>query len=233
MLDKITDTISRNIKNIPYFFTYKQLDEKNVLLNKLSSSIIHDILTPLTAIKLATNLDNQDQTRQIIEDSTEQITEFIYVLKSFIENNDIKEVNINKEIQNIIKLLKNRILEHNLQLQFIEFDTIKKQINPLYIYQIVINLISNAIEATKNSNEKKILLLIKKGRDHFQIECRDFGTGIATNTQNKIYEFNYSTKESTGIGLYSIKNVVNILKGKIEIKSEPNNGSLFTITLPL
>jgi signal transduction histidine kinase len=233
--------ILRNLKKIPYFFKIKptiHLEQSNyALIGKLSTSLLHDILTPLTSLSLAQEISQESaQFQPIVTHSTKQISEYVSILKEFLESaTGQKPTLINSEISKCLVLLKHKALVHNIQIQYIEFDQIQTNIHPLHIYQIIVNLISNAIEASAESETKKIIVSLRKFKNKFYIECRDYGVGIPQEHIRKIGLYNFSTKsKDRGLGLYSVMHIIqNILKGRLHIESEPNKGSLFSCEIPL
>ena len=234
MKDIFEKFIMRNSKRIPHFF-----EENNyALIGKLSGSILHDVLTPLTSLTLAN--ENQHLSpnlmEPIIQNSRKELREYLDILKNIMhDNKTLQKIHINEEIRKSILLLKHKIITHNINLQFIEFDQIYSQIYPIHIYQIIINLISNAIEGSTDSNNKQIILLIKKAQNQMQIECRDFGCGIPQHILKNIGKDFTSTKsEQRGFGLYSIHYTIQkILHGTIHIETEEKNGTLFVCKIPI
>lgn len=239
-LEKI---IVRNFKRIPYFFETKPrfyIEQQNyALIGKLSTSLLHDILTPLTSLSLSTTAEetlNSQVIKPIIESSTTQIQDYIKIMRDFLDEPKEDSLNhINQEISKCILLLKNKALTHGVQIQYLEFDQIYSKTYSLHIYQIVINLLSNAIEASISSEVKKVILILKKESENYYIECKDFGSGMTPEILSKIGASNFSTKsDQRGFGIYSIQHIIqNILKGEYIIQSEPNNGSLFSCKLPI
>lgn len=235
--------IIRNFKKIPYFFERNNMYTSHnnyALIGKLSTSLLHDVLSPLTSLLITQEIAKDTSTQNIkpiIEHSNHQIKEYVAIMKDFLQEDvqNSKPILINSEIKKCITLLKHKTIRNNVQIQFIEFDQVHTQINPLHVYQIVINLLTNAIEASVSSQNKKVVLIIKKQKDKVVIECKDFGCGIPSNIKNKIGTYNFSTKSSTrGFGLYSLQYIVShLLKGSFAIESEEGVGSLFTCTLPI
>lgn len=234
MKDILGKIIHRNSKRIPYFFEQNNY----ALIGKLSSSILHDILTPLTSLTLANDANPAQASfaNTIVQNSTTELKEYIDILRNFLyqENKPIN-IEVNAEIKKSILLLKHKLISNNIQLQFIEFDHIQTTIHPLHIYQIIINLVSNAIEASVHSKTKKILLLLKKVDQYFQIECRDFGSGIPDEILKYAGKKCVSSKsKKRGFGLYSVYYIVeHVLQGKITITTNSNSGTLFTCKIPL
>jgi signal transduction histidine kinase len=240
MREKIKNLIQRNFKKIPYFFEKRRMlsfeDSGYALIGKLSTSLLHDILSPLTALTLSTQMSSSPQTQTLLKHSNEQVREYVSILRNFLLNKESSELtSINQEIRNCILLIRHLSVTHNVQIQFIEFNQINAHIHPLHVYQIVINLLTNAIEASSNSETKKVILILKKEKNYLYIECKDFGLGISKEILEKIGSYNFSTKSDTrGFGLYSVSHIVHkILKGTLHVESEPNQGSLFTCKIPL
>jgi len=106
------------------------------------------------------------------------------------------------------------------------------------IRQIIINLIGNAIKFTQEGAVRLNVNLIDD--NYWQIEVSDTGIGIPQKAQENIFEpfkqvSNAITEENRGVGLgLSItKQLVDLMYGRIHIKSEPGKGSVFIVVLPL
>jgi signal transduction histidine kinase len=103
--------------------------------------------------------------------------------------------------------------------------------------QVALNLASNSIDAYLPSADKKrtvAISLFEKG-DTIVFSVVDCGSGIAQENLEKIFEPFFTTKEGagTGLGLYTVKRIVeNDFHGTIEVMSEPNKGTTFTIKIP-
>lgn len=233
--------VIRNFKKVPYFFTRKNthiLENQYSLIGKLSTSLLHDILSPLTSLQLAHELNSSTHTSvsKIISHSNTQIKEYVEIMRDFLyQNQESESVHVNREIHKCLTLIKHKALQNNIQIQFLEFDQITSKIYPIHIYQIIINFLTNAIEASTETNIKKIILIIRKQGNNFCIECKDFGIGINEKDLYKIGLLKFSTKsEHRGVGLYSLHHLISeVLRGDLRIESEKGVGSLFTCTLPI
>ncbi len=110
------------------------------------------------------------------------------------------------------------------------------------IQQIVYNLLSNAIKFTPEKG-KIILHLLKQqnlGSDQLQMKVKDTGVGMNPKEVQHVFDRFYqadgsSTRkgEGTGIGLALTKELVELMKGKIKVESNPGKGSTFFIQLPI
>jgi two-component system NtrC family sensor kinase len=101
------------------------------------------------------------------------------------------------------------------------------------IKDILSNLIINAVEALSARSNGALIIVRAFGQDRqalFQVE--DNGPGIQRKHQEKIFQFLYSTKGSSGFGLWSAQRKALANGGKIEVKSNPGWGATFTLVLP-
>jgi signal transduction histidine kinase len=216
------------------------MDQSNyALIGRLSASLLHDILTPITSLTLSTSLLEKEHARDvgpIIDQSALQIKEFVDIMREFLQENDTERItHINKEIHKAILLMSHKANQHGVQIQFLEFDQIYSRVHPLYIYQILVNLISNAIDASSECATKKVIIVLKRDRYFYTIESKDFGIGIPAGSSRKIFKAGFTSKvDGFGFGLYSVKHIVTqLMYGELKIYSEPNEGSLFSCRLPI
>jgi signal transduction histidine kinase len=104
------------------------------------------------------------------------------------------------------------------------------------IRTILQNLISNAIKYTPENGEIKITLM--EANNHFEIKVFDNGIGIPPNEQKHLFERFYRAKnaaniQGTGIGLNIIKKYIELIGGSITFTSVLNQGTVFTVNLPI
>lgn len=238
-------------------FAFNQVEKSNRAKSDFLSSMSHELRTPLnTIIGLTENIKNyQEKLPNEIKGDINDILDSSYTLLEIIsnvldinklENNEMylieKTYNINEEIDNISKLIKEKT--NNKNLKFI------KNINIISYYlvgdiskikSIILNLLSNAIKYT---DEGEIELNIKclkidNGTVNLIIKVRDTGIGIKGKNLKKLYDkferldvqINSATP-GTGLGLAITKSLVEMLNGEIKVESEIGKGTTFTINIP-
>ena len=147
---------------------------------------------------------------------------------------EIEKTNISDIVTAVAERLSTRLPDKNLITVVIQ-----KQIvcmcDKLRIEQAVTNLVTNAI---KYGNNKPITITVTNGDDHVKIIVKDQGIGIPPEQQKKIYNLferavtskNY---QGLGVGLYITNQIVKEHHGRIRLNSKPNNGSTFTLELPV
>jgi signal transduction histidine kinase len=104
--------------------------------------------------------------------------------------------------------------------------------------QVLLNLIHNALQAMPNGGDLQIstCLVQRDERNWAVMEIRDSGVGITQADQNRIFEPFFTTRGDrggTGLGLSVSFGIVTDHGGLIEISSEPENGSIFSVWLPI
>jgi two-component system, OmpR family, sensor histidine kinase VicK len=105
------------------------------------------------------------------------------------------------------------------------------------LFQIINNLISNAVKFTREDG--KIDIIITDSKDRFAISVVDNGIGIPEYLHPHLFKKNtpagrsgLNGEKSIGMGLHIVKKLVELLKGELNFKSEEDNGATFTIELP-
>jgi signal transduction histidine kinase len=95
--------------------------------------------------------------------------------------------------------------------------------------------VKNAIQSIPESQiEKRVQVRVQKEKSNVLISVQDNGVGIETENQERIFEPKFTTKTSgMGLGLGIIKNIIENYKGTIAFKTEPNIGTIFTVSLPI
>lgn len=95
-----------------------------------------------------------------------------------------------------------------------------------------LNILVNATEAIQ-SDEGKILVSLQEKEGDFVVEITDNGTGIPPEILSKLFEPYFTSKRNgMGLGLASTLNIVQSHSGTVDVKSQPNHGTTFTITFP-
>ncbi len=130
-----------------------------------------------------------------------------------------------------------RLLEHQMSGRLITLkrdfratpDTIRADESQLQ--QVFMNILLNAVEAVGSNGE--VIVGTENAGAHMLVFIRDTGMGIAQENLSRLFEPFFTTKKNgTGLGLAICQRVIEEHRGKIEIHSEPGNGSAFIITLP-
>jgi len=217
------------------------------------ANMSHEIRTPLNGILGFVELLEETITDkkskeylEIIDNSSHHLMGVIDDVLDFSKiesgklNIDCHDFNSRKEFQNIRNLFEAKSSQKNITLHLSISENVPKVIysDPLRIKQIISNLISNAIKFTGDG--KNIYINISYETNSLKISVRDEGIGIASDKLEHIFEAfnqedNSTTREygGTGLGLSISMELVLLLDGKLEVKSELEKGSEFYFTIPV
>lgn len=234
LIDKIfnTDTFKRN---------RLYALEKYAQIGKISSGLIHDLMSPITALNIQIELLDRNKINSkdylnSIKIAADNINHYIYLIKDYINNNSSEEIfPLNKTIKDATNLIAYKAAKKDVKIILNSDSEYEIYGNRLHIYQIIINLISNAIDSYKEDQKnKKVLIDIRNKNKFLRIRIQDFGTGIESTRLKRIFDPFISKKgfESTGIGLPTIKSLIEEkFNGYIEVQSEYGHGSIFDVYL--
>jgi len=233
----------------------KSLKEKEEFKNRFIANVNHELVTPLTSIKGFVDLLNNTK----LDYEQEEILKFIkseseHLHDVFNDMLDISQIEsgqfkLKKETFNFVELLNTIKLSYEKLITandtsvvfFTQFDS---KINPLIrgdktrLYQIITNLLNNAIKFTYEGSIKFSVLKLKGiyNKQEIEIRVKDTGQGIFKENQEEIFEtFSQigETINGIGLGLNITKGLVSLMGGTIKVKSEIGEGTEFIINLSL
>jgi len=225
----------------------KELLERNAELSKFSSHVSHDLKSPLANIISLTTFLKEEEGNVFTEESVEYINfieESADSLKNYIDgilihyksnellNEDKQTIALNDLFEEVKRI-------HLLDDAHFKSNTRDKNvfINKAAVTQILINLVDNALKYN-SSKHPEITLNYSENKNFHIFSVTDNGIGIAQEQQNEVFKlFNNNNQtdvkgnKGTGIGLFTVKNLVKKLNGDIVLKSEIGKGSTFTFTI--
>jgi len=209
---------------------------------RLSSGLFHDLVNPLTALSF--NLEKIKQTRNYqfkeIEDDlnrafsvTQKIREFISSIKKQFNHEENKELfSLNHEINDVLQVLTYRARKNNININFEPMEEIELFGDAIKFNQVILNIISNAIEAYPLNNFiKNIDVNLFNNENYIVLHVKDYGQGVSEDIENEIFKAFFTTKKNgTGVGLSLVKNIVEKdFNGEISFKNNENQGTTFII----
>ena len=221
------------------------------------STVTHELRTPLYAVTGLTTmlLDEKPKEHQIphlksLKFSGDYLLTFINDILQInkIEANkvelDPEQFNLKNKLENVISALSNSASDNDTKLHLEYDDGLPETYlgDQLKISQILINLLGNAIKFTKDGDiwVRAHKIDQKDNTYNIRFEIEDNGIGITKEKQDHMFEsFSQGSVQinrkygGTGLGLSIVKGLIQILKGKIYLKSELGKGTSFFFELPL
>ena len=217
--------------------------QKMAALGQLSAGIAHEIRNPLQVMSGYTQLlsmteesKERKEKIKIIEEQINRIEHILQGISQYVRKIPPKErekVNPNTIIQEVISLINYRASVDNIHINLhLAEDLPEILVNKDEMYQVFLNLITNARDAMPHGG---ILTITTKKRKGMEIIFEDSGVGIPREIRDKIFDPFFTTKEvgkGTGLGLSITRSIVERYGGTIEVESEEGRGTNFTIKLP-
>lgn len=226
----------------------KELEKINFELDRFVYSASHDLRSPLTSVLgllyLLRNETNPSETTRYVDLMEESILKLDNIIRDIVaySRNNRTHISIEKfDIKDVIKDL-------HAGLRYLESDEVilNEIINidePAIIQsdrtriQIVLNnLISNSIKYKHPTRKPQISISCSRSENDAIVTVKDNGIGIKEEHLEKIFDMFYRTSDKSsgsGLGLYIVRETIKKLGGTVDVSSEVNSGTTFTLAIPL
>ena len=218
------------------------------------SNVSHELKTPITSIRvLADSLmgmedvpvelyrefmtdisDEIDRENQIIED----LLMLVKMDKTAEDQMNIEQVNINGELELILKRLRPIAKRGNVELILESIREVTADVDKVKISLAITNLVENAIKYNRDSGMVRVTL--DADHKYFYIKVADTGIGIPEDALEHIFERFFRVDKArsrevggTGLGLAIAKNVIQMHHGIIDVESTVGEGTTFSVRIPL
>lgn len=229
----------------------EQAEESDRLKSSFLANMSHEIRTPLNSIMGFSSLLPEEESKDLLNEYANIIVQNSEQLVSLIDGIvmysklQTRLITFKPSIFEAHKLLTDIRESFNLQVHqtnvCLKFECFINETAQLFtdydkLRQVITNLISNAIKYTPNG---EIIVGCDSKGDHYEFYVKDTGIGILPNDIDHIFERFYRgrnidepTTRGTGLGLSIVKELLDLLNGKIWVESEVGKGSAFYFTLP-
>ncbi len=224
--------------------------EKQSIWQSMAQQLAHEIKNPLTPIRLSAERvlrrwkNEPERIDEIIEDSMLAIIQEVDSLSGLLTefrtlSRPIEPshswINVKEQTEEIVQPYK--VSHPNIDFHIDHIDPeISVKIDKKHFFQILTNLIMNAIDAMdgKGIIEMRTDLVKKRDSRYCRMSVKDFGKGIPPEKQPQLFTPYFTTKDSgTGLGLPIVERIVSDHGGSIWFNSAPGAGTTFFIDLPM
>ncbi|SON49980.1 ATP-binding protein [Vibrio tapetis] len=219
---------------------------KLAVLGQMSASISHELNNPLAAIR--SYADNgkaflekgkpEKTSENLVRISalTERMAQISKQLKAFAKKSNANEL-VDAQIFPLIiaakELLKAQIKNQQVDLQLnIQTELIQTKVNPIQLEQVLVNLLSNAMQAIEHQSIKQVIVSLSQLDDEIVIRIEDNGPGIAQDHLSRLFDPFFTTKQNgLGLGLSISQQIVEGMNGTLTANTSAIGGACFQITL--
>lgn len=230
--------------------TALELNRNENLRRELIANVSHDLRTPLTMIIAYAEVmrdlpgENTPENVQVVIDEAERLTNLvndmldISKLQAGVMVKNAEVYNLTKSIQSVFERYNKLKEQDGYSIEF-EFDReVQVEADEYKIYQVIYNLINNAINYT--GKDKTVWVRQKVVGDKVRIEVTDSGEGIAPEALPYVWDRYYKVDKThkravmgTGLGLSIVKNILELHEASYGVDSEVGQGSVFWFELEI
>ena len=245
---QVVDKLELRRKMIALEKAYREVQQSNSFTQKFAAMAAHDIRNPLSSISLTSQAlkirlqSLQDESGlKLIDLNLTSIRKLINLLDEMMAYSKTPELlRTKKQLVNLPDFLRSVItlinVPENFEIRLPEEDY-RLNISTVAFEQIFINLLSNAIRY--NDKEHGVIQIrFSQDHDNYYFEVEDNGIGIAEEFHEKIFGNTFTlkvtdryNKKGTGIGLSTVKELINVLNGSITVRSAPGQGTSFLFSV--
>lgn len=221
-------------------------------MGELTASIAHEVNQPLTAVVnygnaclgwLSADPPNLEEARLAAETIVKDGTRAAAVLgriRALFQKRPLSTewLDVNTVVQELIPLLSHEIAKQYVSLRT-ELDPALPRVKAdrVQLQQVLLNLIANAIDATRDVTGRARKIVIRSRREggaSVRLSVEDSGCGIGPDVAEKIFEAFFTTKpHGTGMGLAISRSIVESHQGRLWAERGPEGGAAFQIILPV
>jgi len=222
------------------------------------ANVSHELKTPITSIRgyvetlLDGAMDNREDARRFLEIIAKQSSRLDAIINDLLtlsrieQKTDKQDITLTRSalrpvLESAVTTCQPQAEDKNIHIDLQCPDDLVAWINPNLVEQAVMNLLKNAIMYSPDNSPVSIKAYSQRSdqQERIMIAVQDQGIGIASEHHERLFERFYRcdkgrSKEQggTGLGLSIVKHIAMVHGGSVSVRSQPGQGSLFTISLP-
>jgi signal transduction histidine kinase len=236
---------SRNLERLRLEEKLNQ-SERLAHLGTMVATVSHEIKSPLGIVRSTAEIlekrirkvaPGSEHLARIIIDETTRLNDIVIEFLDFARPQEprLKPYNVNEIIEKVLGFVSPKIREQNVVLvKNLAADIPQAAIDQHLFYRALLNILINSLQAMNGDGGELAVTTSQDAEARLRIAIRDNGVGMTSEKAEQIFKPFFTDKhKGTGLGLSITKNIIDGHGGAIHIESAPNEGTTFTILLPL
>src|SRR4029077_11725951 len=222
------------------------------LLGEMTASLAHELGQPLSAIITNANagkrlIDKGKEDPETLRDILVNVASDGHRAHEIIQNvrNTIKKgdaircpINLNEVVTKVVYVVRPDAVAYSCEVETsLATDLPLIEGDPVQIQQVLVNLVSNAFDAMRQTppGQRKVeISTAGNGDGEVRLSVRDHGTGIRSEVHEQLFDQFFTTKkQGLGMGLAIVRSIVEAHGGKIHAENVADGGACFYFTLPV
>jgi signal transduction histidine kinase len=215
-------------------------EERLAVLGRLGATIIHDLKSPLSAVRGYANILEEIADKEKVEKYAKSIRNSVDYTFDMIEDIlefgrdkstlDFRPVNVYEYFKEVIELFGERKEGKEIEIKILPCEGLYYEFDPFKMKRVLLNLMKNASEAIEKKG--RIELGAEEAGNGIKIFVRDNGIGMPAEVASRIFEPFYTHgKKGTGLGMTVVRKIIDDHNGEINVQSEKGKGTVFNILL--
>jgi len=207
-------------------------------ISAFTSGVGHEIKNPLNSLSLLLELLHKKVPEALQDDialGKEEIQKISRIIDQFSAS--LKPIELNKErfslagmVSNVKDSLSREYDISEVEISYSESSSVYLEADKNLISQAFFNLLRNSLDASERG---LISIHAEQKKRAAEVRIEDSGSGIPEENQERIFEPFFSTKKKgLGVGLYLTKKIIEAHEGRIEVRSQKGQGTVFVIHIP-
>lgn len=236
------------MENKAYYYALKQacksmndriseLEKENTEYQEYVESFVHEIKTPISALSLALENNNDFRLKQEVDKINQLVEQMLYYARSENTEKDyfVKEIQLTEIIHSVILKYRHYMLNKKISLNIHDLDYIVIT-DEKWLLFIISQIIQNSIKYL-DKDKKEIEVWGENNNNYINLIIKDNGCGIKESDLVRIFEKGFTGTNrkkgySTGMGLYLTKKLCDKLGLQLQIQSKEKEFTKLTITFP-
>jgi PAS domain S-box-containing protein len=222
------------------------------LLGEMTASLAHELNQPLSAMVTNANagmrlIDRGKEDPKILHDILSDVAsdgrrahDIIQNVRNTIKKGDSNQrrINLNELVTNVAHAIRADAMAYSCEVETsLAKDLPLIEGDPVQIQQVLVNLLSNALDAMRQTppDQRKVeISTAGNGENELRLSVRDHGTGIRYEVHERLFDQFFTTKEEgLGMGLAIVRSIVESHGGDIQAENVADGGARFYFTLPV